>query len=113
MEKLHKHCHKRVQLHRFHHFHNILIFLSNFRLSLAAGALYVREHFSKSAKEKILEIVADIREEFFNTLKRANWMDDVTKSKALEKAKLMTYYVAYADELFDDVKLEDYYSGVI
>lgn len=100
-------------LHRYHRFHDILIFLFNFRFSVAAGALYIREHFSKSAKEKILEIVKDIREEFFNSLKEANWMDEVTKSKALEKAKLMTYYVAYADELFDDLKLENYYSEVI
>nr|CAH7760509.1 unnamed protein product [Callosobruchus chinensis] len=57
-------------------------------------------------------MVADIRAEFYDILKRVDWMDDVTRKHALDKAKAMTTHIAYPDELLDDRKLEQFYENL-
>lgn len=51
----------------------------------------------------------NIKSESIELLKRASWMDEVTRAKAIEKANAMDFNVAYPDELTDDAKLEEYY----
>lgn len=57
-------------------------------------------------------MVADIRAEFEDILKKVDWMDDQTRKNALAKAKSMTAFIAYPDELLDNRKLEEFYDGV-
>nr|CAH7760506.1 unnamed protein product [Callosobruchus chinensis] len=85
-------------------------FLSS--LSIAAGALYIRKYFNEEARQNAKEMVADIRAEFYDILKRVDWMDDVTRKHALDKAKAMTTHIAYPDELLDDRKLEQFYENL-
>jgi membrane metallo-endopeptidase-like protein 1 len=81
-------------------------------LYVASGALYVRNVFKKEAKAVMTEMITYIREQFVETLKKIDWMDDTTKRHALEKAKAIHLHMAYPDELFDDQKLEHYYKNV-
>lgn len=83
-----------------------------FRFNLATGALYIRRYFNEDSKRAALEMVSDIRRTFVKILREIDWMDRVTKEKAIDKALAMTTHIAYADELLDDKKLEDYYSSV-
>lgn len=39
-------------------------------------------------------------------------MDEETRAAAIEKAQSMTSHIAYPDELTDNNKLEEYYSGL-
>ncbi|CAH1980231.1 unnamed protein product [Acanthoscelides obtectus] len=78
-------------------------------LSIAAGALYIRKYFNEEARQNAKEMVADIRAEFYDILKKVDWMDDITREHALDKAKAMTTHIAYPDELLDDRKLEQFY----
>lgn len=81
-------------------------------MSIAAGALYVRKYFNEDARKNAMEMVSDIRSEFMKILQNVDWMDDITKKNALEKAAAMTSHIAYPDELLSDSKLEQFYSSV-
>ncbi|XP_033323591.2 M13 family metallopeptidase neprilysin 2 isoform X2 [Megalopta genalis] len=78
-------------------------------LGISVGAMYVRKYFKEDAKKNALDMVADIREEFKEILKKVGWMDDETRKSALDKAASMSSHIAYPDELLDDKKLEDFY----
>nr|XP_033323580.1 neprilysin-2 isoform X1 [Megalopta genalis] len=78
-------------------------------LGISVGAMYVRKYFKEDAKKNALDMVADIREEFKEILKKVDWMDDETRKSALDKAASMSSHIAYPDELLDDKKLEDFY----
>ncbi|KAL1513422.1 hypothetical protein ABEB36_002838 [Hypothenemus hampei] len=81
-------------------------------LSIAAGALYVRKFFNEEARQNAIEMVADIRAEFEDILKKVDWMDEKTKQNALEKAKSMSTHIAYPDEMLNNDKLEEFYSDL-
>jgi predicted metalloendopeptidase len=81
-------------------------------LSIASSALYVRKNFNEKSKHDSLEVVNMIRDEFASTLKKTEWMDEKTRTKALEKAKKMINFIGYPDELKDDKKLNEYYHGL-
>lgn len=78
----------------------------------AMGALYVRTYFDENAKKKAEELVSDLKSTFRIMLKKIDWMDQATKSKALEKVNAMDSHVGYPQELLDDNVLEKYYSSV-
>lgn len=77
----------------------------------AFGALYVRKHFNEAAKEMSLEMVNNIKDEFKIMLSEIEWMDPQTKAQANEKANTISEQIAYADELLDDAKLDEYYQS--
>ncbi|XP_066143642.1 neprilysin-2 isoform X1 [Euwallacea fornicatus] len=81
-------------------------------LSIAAGALYVRKFFNEEARQNAKEMVADIREEFEEILKKVDWMDEKTKQNAMDKAKSMSTHIGYPDEMLDDKKLEEFYQNL-
>uniref|UniRef100_A0A1Y1LRH1 Peptidase M13 N-terminal domain-containing protein n=1 Tax=Photinus pyralis TaxID=7054 RepID=A0A1Y1LRH1_PHOPY len=81
-------------------------------MPIAADALYVRTHFDVATKKKAIEIVSDIKNEFVHILKKADWIDKITKKRALEKAAAMSFHIAYPEELMSDKKLEWLYKGL-
>lgn len=86
--------------------------LITFSLPIASGSLYVKKYFNEEARRNAVEMVADIRTEFEEILKKVDWMDEQTKQNALDKAKSMATHIAYPDELLDNNKLEEFYSWV-
>ncbi|CAH1130598.1 unnamed protein product [Ceutorhynchus assimilis] len=81
-------------------------------MSIAAGALYVRKYFNEEARQNAKEMVADIRFEFEDILKKVDWMDEKTRQNALDKAKSMSTHIAYPDEMLDDNKLIEFYGDL-
>ncbi|XP_026818640.1 neprilysin-2-like [Rhopalosiphum maidis] len=79
---------------------------------LAIDSMYVRRVFDKNALNNVQEIVNRMKEELYKLLSSNDWMDDQTKKNAINKAKLMTYHIAYADELLDNNKLNAYYKNL-
>lgn len=57
-------------------------------------------------------MVTDIRNEFEDILKSVSWMDEKTRTNAIDKAKSMSTHIAYPDELLDNKKLEAFYEDV-
>uniref|UniRef100_A0A2S2NXH3 Neprilysin n=1 Tax=Schizaphis graminum TaxID=13262 RepID=A0A2S2NXH3_SCHGA len=79
---------------------------------LPVMSLYVRKFYNEHYKNNILEMVKGIREENYKILSSVDWLDDETRKNAIDKAKSITQYIAYPDELLDDNKLNAYYENL-
>lgn len=88
------------------------ISLTNTKLSAAVGALYIRQHFRPEAKLIAREMVDQIRREFKEMLRKNSWMDPETKLRAAEKVDAIITHIGYPDELYDDVKLDEYHHDI-
>lgn len=82
-------------------------------LGQAAGALYIRKYFSEDARKSAVEMVTNIRSTFVDILRMLTWMDESTKSTAIDKALAINADIGYAVELLDDRKLEEYYEPLL
>ena len=76
------------------------------------GKLYAEKFFKKAAKEAADNMVAYIRAQFDLILKTVDWMDDLTRVRAINKSMAITPHIAYPDELLQEHKLTELYKGV-
>lgn len=81
-------------------------------LSISVGAAYVQKYFNEESKKAASNLVDRIHEEFVKTLKNVPWMDDETKAAAIDKVGTVDYHIGYPNELADNNKLEEHYSGL-
>ncbi|XP_044017351.1 neprilysin-2-like [Aphidius gifuensis] len=78
----------------------------------AIGALYIKNYVDKNVKSNVEIIVMNIRNKFDELIKKADWMDDVTRQHALDKSKELTSYVGYPEELQNNSMIEELYNGL-
>lgn len=52
---------------------------------MAVGALYAKEHFSKDDKNEALSMINNLQTSFKEMVRSLDWMDDVTKTSAVDK----------------------------
>ena len=62
------------------------------------GQLYVAKHFKPEAKERMKELLVNMRTAFANRINRLDWMSEPTKKKALDKLNAFTPKVGYPDK---------------
>ena len=72
----------------------------------AIGQLYVEEFFPESSKEKMLELVGNLRKALGKHIINLPWMSDETKLKAIEKLLGFTVKIGYPDKWKDYSELE-------
>ena len=60
----------------------------------------------------VIVVVNYIRAEFKKMLDELDWMDPVTKAKALSKLEKITPNIAYPKEILDDKMINEFYSGL-
>ena len=65
------------------------------------GQLYVREHFAPEAKERMNELVENLRRAFARRIESLDWMGEGTKRQALEKLTKITTKIGYPDRWKD------------
>lgn len=63
----------------------------------AVGEAYVGRHFMPLAKERATEMARAIATRFRDNLTRLSWMDEVTRTRALEKLDAMVLRFGYPD----------------
>jgi predicted metalloendopeptidase len=63
------------------------------------GKMYTDKYFPKETKDKALELVEFIKLELGVILEKNTWMQQVTKSKALEKLTKMNVKIGYPDKI--------------
>jgi putative endopeptidase len=86
-------------------------------LGEAVGRMYVKEYFPPAAKERMINLVANLREALGQRIQALSWMSEETKSRAQEK--LSTFYVkiGYPDKWRDysalDIHRDSYYDNVV
>ena len=78
-------------------------------LSNAVGSMYVKKYFDEESKKSASEMVVDIKKQYDTIIDEADWMDDVTKERAKEKARDMYAHIGYPSELLDMKELENRY----
>ena len=78
----------------------------NRTLSEALGQKYVEKYFPASSKEKMLEMVANLRVALGERINALEWMTDETKAKAQEKLGTFIVKVGYPDTWKDYSALE-------
>lgn len=66
----------------------------------------------QSVETKATELVENVRREFESSLKLNDWIDDKTKSKALDKLNKMKIIVGYPSELTDPSHVQQLYKQV-
>ena len=75
-------------------------------LGEAVGQLYVEKHFPAEAKERMLNLVGNLRTALGERIKNVEWMSDETKAKALHKLDCFNVKIGYPDKWKDYSKYE-------
>jgi membrane metallo-endopeptidase-like protein 1 len=67
-------------------------------LQMAAVALFVREHFDVTDKQKAIDLIQNVRNAFLEMINQTDWMDKQTKEKATVKVgiRLATLRLFYS-----------------
>lgn len=61
------------------------------------GQLYVEKYFTPAAKQRMQELVNNLQETFAGRIRRADWMSDETKQRAVEKLQAFLKKIGYPD----------------
>ncbi|QIM20428.1 peptidase M13 [Phycicoccus sp. HDW14] len=75
-------------------------------LGEAVGQLYVERHFPPHAKDRMLELVANLVEAFRRSLSNVPWMGAETRAQAIAKLEAFTPKIGYPDRWRDYSTLE-------
>ncbi len=78
--------------------------------------LYVEAHFPDSTRRDITEMVGHIKDEFATRLRSNRWLDEATRSAALEKLSKIDIQVGYPKQWIDfsalDIRPDDHFGNV-
>jgi len=72
----------------------------------AIGRLYVEKHFPESSKQKMLDLVGNLKTALGKHIINLPWMTDDTKLKAIEKLNAFTVKIGYPDKWKDYSSME-------
>jgi putative endopeptidase len=75
-------------------------------LGEAVGQLYVEKHFPPASKEKMTQLVENLRRAYGQRIRNLPWMSDATKAVALEKLAKFRPKIGYPDKWRDYAALE-------
>jgi len=85
-------------------------------LGEAVGQLYVEKHFPAEAKERMLNLVGNLRTALGERIKALDWMSDETKAKALHKLDCFNVKIGYPNKWKDysalDITPESYFQNL-
>ena len=85
-------------------------------LGEAIGQIYVEKHFPAAAKERMEDLVANLKVALGERIKALDWMSDDTKAKALHKLSCINVKVGYPNKWKDytkyEVKPDSYFQNV-
>lgn len=73
----------------------------NRHLGEVIGKVYVKEHFSPEAKERMMELVNNLLKAYEISIKELDWMSEETKVQALDKLSKFTPKIGYPDKWRD------------
>jgi putative endopeptidase len=89
----------------------------NGALGEAVGQLYVAKYFPAKSKENMLHLVENLQTVFGERIQSATWMDEATKTKALDKLHSFRVKIGYPDKWRDysalEVKTDSYFENML
>jgi endothelin-converting enzyme/putative endopeptidase len=77
------------------------------------GQLYVEKHFSAEAKERMVQMVDNLKQAYRDSITELEWMSEETRVAALEKLSRFLTQIAYPDKWRDYSKLEVTSEGLV
>lgn len=88
----------------------------NGALGEAVGQLYVERYFPAEAKERMLNLVENVKESLGERITNLEWMGEETKKKAHEKLSTFIVKIGYPDKWKDysslEIKEDSYWSNM-
>ncbi len=78
----------------------------NGRVGEPLGKLYVERHFPTESKDRMMELVGNLKKAMAQRLENLEWMGKDTKKAALAKLEKMRFKIGYPDKWKDFSKLE-------
>ncbi|MEP6596098.1 MAG: M13 family metallopeptidase [Ginsengibacter sp.] len=75
--------------------------LTDAHLGDALGQLYVKKYFPPEAKQRILDLVNNLKATYKERIEHLSWMSDTTKQKALIKLNAIANKIGYPDKWKD------------
>jgi putative endopeptidase len=82
----------------------------------ALGRLYVEKYFPPTAKQRMEELIGNLRAVFEDRLRKVDWMSDDTRAKALTKfsrfSQKIGYPVKFRDYATVEIRRDDYLGNV-
>ena len=82
-------------------------------LRVVASSMYIQKYFMPEAKAEMLAMIGNIKSAFKKVVEEVDWMDQLTKSRALKKLEAMKNIIAYPDELTNEDKVTEHHSGLV
>lgn len=76
------------------------------RLSEQVGKVYIARHFPPESRQQMLDLVGYLRRAFGERLDGIEWMDDETRTQALEKLAAFTPKIGYPERWHDYTSVE-------
>lgn len=90
---------------------------TNNALSEAIGQMYVQKYFPAEAKQRMLDLVENLRVSLGERIGQLEWMGDSTKVKAMEKLNAINVKIGYPDKWRDystlEVSTDSYVANVL
>lgn len=81
-------------------------------MGFAISSKYIEKNFDPQGKREVKEMVSNIKIAFSSLIEESGWMDQETKTNALEKAIAMNALIAYPDWIANRTTLDYAYRGV-
>ncbi|WP_256006755.1 M13 family metallopeptidase [Pedobacter deserti] len=80
------------------------------------GQLYVKEHFTPEAKERMLELVDNLQKAYQARMEKIDWMSSDTKNRAIDKLRSIIKKIGYPDKWEDyqgmNIRRDSYYNNL-
>ncbi len=70
-------------------------------LGFAVGEVYVKQHFSASDRQQVIDMIAHIRKVLRGDLAHLQWMTEQTRQAAIKKLDMIEERVGYPDKWWD------------
>ncbi len=83
-----------------------VIDVENRAMGEAIGHIYVDRYFDPSTKDRMQEIVSNLKKAYRERIQNLTWMEPETKQRALEKLEVLEVQVGYPDEWLNYSDLE-------
>ncbi|XP_060072891.1 neprilysin-like [Ylistrum balloti] len=83
----------------------------NSNLGMALGRLFVKEAFDEESKKDTEELIRRLKIAFNELVGSNDWMDDVTRDLAREKANYIKQKIGYQDIILNDKEINKLYSN--
>ncbi|XP_063235515.1 endothelin-converting enzyme homolog isoform X2 [Bacillus rossius redtenbacheri] len=84
----------------------------NQKMGMAVSYFIVDQGFISKTKEKVKEMLSDIKSAFRVLVDSLDWMDGATKKATLEKSSSIKSFIGFPDWLLDEEELNSYYEGL-